>query len=434
TEATGLGHVALISIGGWRSRPRAVALPLTSHRLGPHSAAQCPVGFGQSHHRCIVWCKQLVIALCRSLFSTAAAVAVTQSVVAEFRRHLCHRRRLDLNSILKSAKPASDESGRWFYRDLADPRHPLEAIRAMRRVNQCFDSMWPTAGSLPPSGLHRRLGRIDCRRRRRAAASKPPLLWLLWDRLRIRQTEVLFELGESSEVASPAACLQLWPVSANLSPLSQHQTRSPPRSRVSLLSAADPVNAAWSGYEAQLRSNKLRSPGRQWSGILAQETAARENRHSLLKVGETSSSSNSNSSSADMRSHQSNLSAVCSILTCLCGPRCLCGQSFAIWSGLCQWPIRTTVLSIAFALIYALDSMLGGGLRDWRFYAPPMRLSWPMAVCLSVLLGTAASQLHGNYVGLNRLILLLLGACTAARALLSSGYLSSGAPIRAKKD
>uniref|UniRef100_A0A1I8INJ0 Protein kinase domain-containing protein n=1 Tax=Macrostomum lignano TaxID=282301 RepID=A0A1I8INJ0_9PLAT len=115
------------------------------------------------------------------------------------------------------------------------------------------------------------------------------------------------------------------------------------------------------------------------------------------KSSETSSSSNSNSSSADMRSHQSNLSALCSILTCLCGPS-LFVWAKALQSGQASLPVADPhySLSIAFALIYALDSMLGAS-ETGRFYAPPMRLSWPMAVCLSVLLGTAASQLHGNY-------------------------------------
>uniref|UniRef100_A0A1I8ISJ4 ABC2_membrane domain-containing protein n=1 Tax=Macrostomum lignano TaxID=282301 RepID=A0A1I8ISJ4_9PLAT len=115
------------------------------------------------------------------------------------------------------------------------------------------------------------------------------------------------------------------------------------------------------------------------------------------KSSETSSSSNSNSSSADMRSHQFNLSALCSILTCLCGPS-LFVWAKALQSGQASLPVADPhySLSIAFALIYALDSMLGAS-ETGRFYAPPMRLSWPMAVCLSVLLGTAASQLHGNY-------------------------------------
>ncbi|PAA47988.1 hypothetical protein BOX15_Mlig029025g2 [Macrostomum lignano] len=130
-RATGLGHVALISIGGG-DRDLEVALPLTRIDSGltlPRnalwaSASHVRNAWASTDHRCIVWCKQLVIALCRSLFSTAAAGrSDAQSVVVEFRRHLLPSTPAGLNSILKSAKPASDESGRWFYRDLADPRH-----------------------------------------------------------------------------------------------------------------------------------------------------------------------------------------------------------------------------------------------------------------------------------------------------------------------
>uniref|UniRef100_A0A1I8FJ01 Rav1p_C domain-containing protein n=1 Tax=Macrostomum lignano TaxID=282301 RepID=A0A1I8FJ01_9PLAT len=117
---TGLGHVALISIGGG-DRDLEVALPLTRIDSGltlPRnalwaSASHVRNAWASTDHRCIVWCKQLVIALCRSLFSTAAAGrSDAQSVVVEFRRHLLPSTPAGLNSILKSAKPASDESGR----------------------------------------------------------------------------------------------------------------------------------------------------------------------------------------------------------------------------------------------------------------------------------------------------------------------------------
>uniref|UniRef100_A0A1I8FJ45 TLC domain-containing protein n=1 Tax=Macrostomum lignano TaxID=282301 RepID=A0A1I8FJ45_9PLAT len=78
---------------------------------------------------------------------------------------------------------------------------------------------------------------------------------------------------------------------------------------------------------------------------------------------------------------------LCSILTCLCGPPSLFVWAKALQSGQASLPVADPhySLSIAFALIYALDSMLGAS-ETGRFYAPPMRLSWPMAVCLSVLL------------------------------------------------